>query len=70
MEYIDIVDESGLPTGETISREEAHREVILSSFGLEDVDIRKHAEEYSRLLSVARVFESKEEPDNGEEKID
>ena len=29
MEVLDIVDESGQPTGETVSREEAHREGIL-----------------------------------------
>ena len=29
MEVLDIVDESGRPTGETVSREEAHREGIL-----------------------------------------
>ena len=28
MEYFDIVDEYGVPTGETVSREEAHREGI------------------------------------------
>ena len=25
MEYLDIVDENGIPSGETVSREEAHR---------------------------------------------
>ena len=29
MEYLDIVDESGAPTGRTVSRDEAHREGIL-----------------------------------------
>ncbi len=29
MEYFDIVDENGMPTGEVISRDEAHREGIL-----------------------------------------
>jgi hypothetical protein len=29
MEVLDIVDESGQPTGRTVSREEAHREGIL-----------------------------------------
>ncbi len=29
MEYLDIVDESGQPTGKTVSREEAHRDGIL-----------------------------------------
>ena len=29
MEYFDIVDENGLPTGETVSREVAHRDGIL-----------------------------------------
>lgn len=28
MEYFDIVDENGLPTGETVSREEAHRKGV------------------------------------------
>lgn len=45
------------------------QKTILSSFGLGDADIRKNAEEYGRLLSVAQAFESKEEPDNGEEEI-
>ena len=45
------------------------QKTILSSFGLGDADIRKSAEEYGRLLSVAQAFESKEEPDNGEEEI-
>ena len=29
MEFFDVVDEEGLPTGETVSREEAHRRGIL-----------------------------------------
>ena len=29
MEYLDICDEKGLPTGETVSREQAHRDGIL-----------------------------------------
>ena len=29
MEYLDIVDERGNPTGETVSREEAHKNGIL-----------------------------------------
>ncbi len=29
MEYLDVVDETGMPTGKVISREEAHREGIL-----------------------------------------
>ena len=28
MEWLDVVDENGMPTGETVSREEAHREGI------------------------------------------
>ncbi len=28
MEYLDIVDDCGIPTGETISREDAHRSGI------------------------------------------
>jgi hypothetical protein len=27
-EYLDVVDENGMPTGETISREEAHRLIL------------------------------------------
>ena len=29
MEYLDVVNEDGLPTGEIVSREYAHREGIL-----------------------------------------
>ena len=46
------------------------QKTILSSFGLDESDIRKSAEEYSKLLSTAQVSAGREEPDNGEEEID
>ena len=45
------------------------QKIILSSFGLDETNISKSAEEYSRLLSAAQSFTNKEEPDDGEEEI-
>ena len=45
------------------------QKIILSSFGLDETNISKSAEEYSRLLSTAQSFTNKEEPDDGEEEI-
>lgn len=45
------------------------QKIILSSFGLDEINISKSAEEYSRLLSAAQSFTNKEEPDDGEEEI-
>lgn len=45
------------------------QKVILSSFGLDETDISKRANEFSRLLSTSQSFISKEEPDDGEEEI-
>ena len=46
------------------------QKTILSSFGLDENDISKSAEEFSKLLTTAQSFMNKEEPDNGEEEID
>lgn len=46
------------------------QKVILSSFGLDETDIKKSAEEYGRLLVLSQSFITKEEPDDGEEEID
>ena len=45
------------------------QKIILSSFGLDETNISKSAEEYGRLLSAAQSFTNKEEPDDGEEEI-
>ncbi len=45
------------------------QKIILSSFGLDEINIRKSAEEYSKLLSNAQSFTNKEEPADGEEEI-
>ena len=45
------------------------QKIILSSFGLDETNISKSAEEYSRLLNSALSFTNKEEPDDGEEEI-
>ena len=45
------------------------QKIILSSFGLDETNISKSAEEYSKLLSNAQSFTNKEEPDDGEEEI-
>lgn len=46
------------------------QKIILSSFGLDEIDISRNAEEYSKLLTATQSFMSKEEPDDGEEEID
>ena len=46
------------------------QKIILSSFGLDETDISRQAEEYSNQLTVTQSFISKEEPDDGEEEID
>ena len=46
------------------------QKVILSSFGLDEDDISRSAEEIGKLLSTTQSFISKEEPDDGEEEID
>lgn len=45
------------------------QKIILSSFGLDETDISRSAEEYSMLLSTTQSFTNKEEPDDGEEEI-
>ena len=45
------------------------QKIILSSFGLDETDISKSAEEYSRQLTATQSFIMKEEPDDGEEEI-
>ncbi|WP_352398172.1 hypothetical protein [[Clostridium] aminophilum] len=46
------------------------QKIILSSFGLDETDISRNAEEYSKMLTVTQSFMNKEEPDDGEEEID
>ena len=46
------------------------QKTILSSFGMDETDISRCAEEFSKKLSTAQSFVSKEEPDHGEEEID
>ena len=46
------------------------QKIILSSFGLDETDISKSAEEYSRQLTTTQSFITKEEPDDGEEEND
>lgn len=46
------------------------QKTILSSFGMDETDISRSAEEFSKKLSTAQSFVSKEEPDHGEEEID
>lgn len=45
------------------------QKIILSSFGLDETDISRSAEEFSMLLSTTQSFTNKEEPDDGEEEI-
>lgn len=45
------------------------QKIILSSFGLDETDISKSAEEYSKQLSTTQSITKKEEPDDGEEEI-
>ena len=49
MEYLDIVDENGKPTGKTVSREEAHRMGIMHRTAHVWI-VRKSAEGYDVLL--------------------
>lgn len=45
------------------------QKIILSSFGLDENNISKKAEEYGRILSMTQSFTNKEDPDDGEEEI-
>lgn len=45
------------------------QKIILSSFGLDEINISKSAEEYSRLLVAAQSLTDKEKPDDGEKEI-
>ena len=44
--------------------------LILNSFGLDETDIKKRAEEYGKLLNISQSYISKEAQDNGEEEDD
>ena len=44
--------------------------LILNSFGLDETDIQKRAEEYGKLLNISQSYISKEAQDNGEEEDD
>ena len=46
------------------------QKIILGSFGLDETDISKSAEEISKLLATGQSLMEKEEPDDGEEEID
>ncbi len=46
------------------------QKIILGSFGLDETDISKSAEEISKLLAIGQSLMEKEEPDDGEEEID
>ena len=46
------------------------QKIILSSFGLDETNIRNSAEEISKLLATSQSLISREEPDDGEEEID
>ncbi len=43
------------------------QKLILNSFGLDETDIKKSAEEYGKLLNSSQSYISKEAQDNGEE---
>ena len=45
------------------------QKIILSSFGLDETDIRRDSEIFSKQLTNSQSFISKEEPDDGEEEI-
>lgn len=45
------------------------QKIILSSFGLNEDNIKTSAEEISKLLAASQSLMNKEEPDNGEEEI-
>ena len=46
------------------------QKLILNSFGLDETDIKKRAEEYDKLLNISQSYISKEVQDNGEEEDD
>ena len=46
------------------------QKIILSSFGLDEINIKDSAEEISKLLATSQSLISREEPDDGEEEID
>ena len=46
------------------------QKLILSSFGLDETNIQKRAEEYGKLLNISQSYISKEAQDNGEEEDD
>ena len=46
------------------------QKLILNSFGLDETDIQKRAEEYGKLLNISQSYISKEAQDNGEEEDD
>ena len=46
------------------------QKIIISSFGLDETNIKESAEKISKLLATSQSIVSKEEPDDGEEKID
>ena len=46
------------------------QKLILNSFGFDETDIKKRAEEYSKLLNISQSYISKEAQDNGEEEDD
>ena len=46
------------------------QKIILSSFGLDETNIRDSAAEISKLLATSQSLISREEPDDGEEEID
>lgn len=45
------------------------QKIILSSFGLDETNIKDSAEEISKLLATSQSLISREEPDDGEEEI-
>ncbi len=46
------------------------QKIILNSFGMDETNIIKSADEISKLLATCHAFINKEESDNGEEEID
>ena len=46
------------------------QKLILNSFGFDETDIKKRAEEYGKLLNINQSYISKEAQDNGEEEDD
>ena len=43
------------------------QKLILNSFGLDETDIKKSAEEYGKLLNSSQSYINKEAPEDGEE---